>query len=105
MWSRLTVMVLASAALVHGAAWGQDSRNEQDLNQILPQKIRAKLAEQGFKDVKVSPGSFVVSAKDKDGHRVVMLIGPTETTMMTVPEENPSQAQVPDSGKDQIIQQ
>jgi hypothetical protein len=105
MWSRLTIMVLASAALMQGAAWGQDTRTDQDLNQVLPQKIREKLTEQGFKDVKVNPGSFVVSAKDQDGNRVVFMIGPTETTMMTLPDENPSQAQVPDSGKDQIIQQ
>jgi hypothetical protein len=104
MWSRMTVLGLAVAALMQGAAWAQDSSSkDEDPNQVMPQKIREKLSEQGFRDIKVAPGSYVVSARDQDGHRVMMLIGPTETTMMRMPKESPSQAQTPD--KDEIIQQ
>src|SRR5689334_21312638 len=66
MSSRLTVAILASAVLMQGTAWGQESKPGEDPNQVLPQQIREKLTEQGYKDVKVTPGSFVVSARDQD---------------------------------------
>lgn len=77
---------------------------DADPNQSVPQKIRDRLAADGYQDIQVAPGSYVVSAKDKNGQRVMMLIGPTSTTMMKVPD-NPSTAQVPDNSKDEIIQQ
>jgi hypothetical protein len=91
----LAAATLASAALAQS--------KEADPNQALPDKIREKLTAEGYQDVKVTPGSFVVSAKDKDGHRVMMLIGPTSMTMMKVPD-SPSIAQTPDN-KDEVIQQ
>jgi hypothetical protein len=102
MW-RMIVPALASVAFLHGAAWAQSTATD-DINQTLPQKIRDELTAQGFKDVKVTAGSYVVSAKDKDGADVVMVIGPNQTTMLKRPS-NPSQAQLPDVGKDEIIQQ
>jgi hypothetical protein len=98
---RIILPALAIVAFASGAAWAQPK--EEDPNQSLPNKIREKLTAEGYQDVKVAPGSFVVSAKDKDGNRVMMLIGPTSMTMMKVPD-NPSTAQSP-SDKDEIIQQ
>jgi len=98
---RTIVTALAVAACASSAAWAQSKTD--DPNQSLPDKIREKLTADGYQDVKVAPGSYVVSAKDKDGHRIMMLIGPTSTTMMKVPD-NPSTAQSP-SNKDEIIQQ
>jgi hypothetical protein len=97
---RTILPALAALALGSGAAWAQSK--DVDPNQV-PDKIREKLSAEGYQDVKVAPGSYVVSAKDKDGNRVVMLIGPTSMTMMKVPD-NPSTAQTPDN-KDEIIQQ
>ena len=34
-----------------------------------------------------------------------MMIGPTSMTVMKVPDKNPSQAQVPGTNNDEIIQQ
>ena len=51
--------------------------------QSLPQKIKQKLQQQGFSDVQVVPGSFIVSAKDKDGDPVNMVIGPNSMMIMT----------------------
>ncbi|HSI00567.1 MAG TPA: PepSY domain-containing protein [Reyranella sp.] len=104
MWSRL-ICVAAATALATGVAVAQDASRNDDLLQAMPQKIRDKLTAQGFKDVKVTPGSYVVSARDQDGQRVVIVIGPTETTMMKLPDANPSQAQTPNKDGDQIIQQ
>lgn len=81
----------------------QASNPNDETLQVLPRKIREKLEAQGFQDVRVTPGAFLVSTRDKDGQRILMMIGPTEATEMKVPDEHPSQAQNPDD--DQIIQQ
>jgi hypothetical protein len=59
----------------------------------IPQEIRDKLKAEGFSDVKVVPGSYLVSAKDKNGDPVTMIIGPNSMTMFTMGKE---QAQVPE---------
>jgi hypothetical protein len=51
--------------------------------QKIPEQIKAKLRQDGFTDVRVIPGSFLVSAKDKNGNKVNMIIGPNSMTMMT----------------------
>ena len=125
MLGRLILPACASLALLAGLAWaqsptpndkaqGNDTQNDnkgmsdQEM-QHGPQKLREKLAADGYTDVKIAPGSYVVSAKDKDGHKVMMMIGPTSMTMMKVPDNDPSndpsQAQVPGTSKDDIIQQ
>ena len=91
-------------ALIPGVAWAQSIAKNDEAIQQMPQKLRDKLTAQGYSDVKIAPGSYIVSAKDKDGHRVMMMIGPTSMTMMKVPDQNPSQAQTPDRD-DEIIQQ
>ncbi len=114
MLGRLTVPACAALALLAGPAWAQSpSPNAQTDNPEMsdqeiqqgPQKLREKLAQDGYTDVKIAPGSYIVSAKDKDGNKVVMMIGPNSMTMMKVPDKDPSQAQVPGAGKGEIIQQ
>ena len=114
MFARLIVPVYASLALVAGPAWPQSpAPNAQNTSpgisdqeiQHGPQKLREKLAQDGYTDVQIAAGSYIVSAKDKDGNKVVMMIGPTSMTVMKVPDNSPSQAQVPDSKNDEIIQQ
>jgi hypothetical protein len=114
---RLIVPACASLALLSGVAWAQaptqngaksDQSNKGMSDQEIehgPQKLREKLAADGFSDVKIAAGSYIVSAKDKDGNKVVMMIGPHSMTMMKVPDKDPSQAQVPGTSNDQIIQQ
>src|SRR3569833_3808112 len=50
--------------------------------QNLPAQIRSKLEQDGFTDVNVVPGSFLVSAKDKGGDPVTMIIGPNSMMML-----------------------
>jgi hypothetical protein len=57
--------------------------NARQTAQNLPQEIRAKLKDDGFTDVKVVPGSFIVSAKDKRGEPMIMMIGPNSMMMVT----------------------
>ena len=120
MLGRLILPTCASLALLAGAAvaqspapndnpQGNDAQNNNGMSdqeiQHGPQKLRDKLAQDGYTDVKIAPGSYVVSAKDKDGQTVLMTIGPHSMTMMKVPDKDPSQAQVPGTSNDQIIQQ
>jgi hypothetical protein len=109
---------LATAALGATVAWAQSPPSsaapdrpavETDDAQNLPQKIRDKLTADGFKDVQVVPNSFIVSAKDKDGNPVMMLIGPNGMTVVKKSETGPpsgppSTAEHKDS-QDQIIQE
>lgn len=53
-------------------------------SQNVPQELKQKLASQGFSDVKVVPGSYIVSAKDKDGNPVTMIIGPNSMTVFAL---------------------
>jgi hypothetical protein len=67
----------------HSAARAGSSETQAQTPQNLPQEIRNKLSQQGFTDIKVVPGSFLVSAKDKEGDPVNMVIGPHSMTMFS----------------------
>ncbi len=47
------------------------------------QNLKRDLAKNGYSDVQVMPTSFFVRAKDKNGQRVMMMIGPDSVTMIT----------------------
>ncbi|MDA9426029.1 hypothetical protein XH87_25880 [Bradyrhizobium sp. CCBAU 53415] len=49
----------------------------------MPREIKQKLQKQGFSDINVVPGSFIVSAKDSNKDPVMMVIGPHSLTMFT----------------------
>jgi hypothetical protein len=90
---------------------------QQDAIRKLPDKIKDKLTAEGFSDVTVVPGSFIVSGKDKDGKSVMMLIGPNSMSVMTTAQQgqqmdmddDKSIAQSPankdSNGQDGMIQQ
>ena len=73
---------------------------EQDM-QSVSDKIREKLAADGYKDITVMPTSYAVSATDKEGKPVLLLIGPSSAATL---QRAPEQAQSP-PGKDDFIQQ
>jgi hypothetical protein len=99
MLRHLIAPALLSAALVPAATFSQTTATDEALRN-LPQKIHDELAAKGFKDVKIVPGSYIVSGKDKDGNPVMMVIGPNSMTMMTgAPDDGsgaPSIAESPD---------
>jgi len=99
---RWRIILPALAAVAFAASPALAQSKDEDASSI-PQKLRDKLTADGYQDVKITPGSYIVTARDKDGHRVMMQIGPTSMTMMKIPD-NPSTAQVPDN-KDELIQQ
>jgi hypothetical protein len=88
MLARLLAATVLAAGLLQGTAFAQDnSAKSSDTGataenaQTLPQELADKLKDQGFTDIKVVPGSFIVSAKDKNGDPVGMVIGPHSMTM------------------------
>lgn len=62
---------------------GTSTAQPNQTPQALPGEIKQKLQQQGFTDVQVIPGSFLVSAKDKQGDPVNMVIGPHSMMIMT----------------------
>ena len=56
----------------------------QNLNsQSLQQQVNQNLQQAGFTDIKIMPESFLVRAKDKSGHPVMMIINPDSVTAVT----------------------
>lgn len=66
------------------SAKSSSSMSADQSQQSLPTQIQNKLRDQGFTNVEVVPGSFLVSARDKQGDPVTMIIGPNSMTMFTV---------------------
>ena len=71
---------------MQGAAFAQNENSKAN-SQPLPQQITQKLKDQGFTDVQVVPGSFLVSAKEKQGDPVSMIIGPHSMTAFVMSDE------------------
>ncbi len=85
--STLLVAALAQGAYAQTSSSSSPSTqsNAQAAQQAqsLPAEIKNKLTQDGFTNVTVVPGSFVVSAKDKHGDPVMMMIGPNSMTILT----------------------
>lgn len=47
------------------------------------QRLRQSLLRAGFRDVQIMPQSFLVRAKDQDGHPVIMEVNPDSMTAIT----------------------
>jgi hypothetical protein len=83
--SLLSVLIAQATAFAQQAGSGQATPSmSEDATQALPQEIKQKLASHGFQDVRVIPESFLISAKDKDGKPITMIISPTAMTVLTV---------------------
>ncbi len=72
-----------NASTIKNGSNSANATNAQQTAQNLPDQIRAKLKDDGFTNVKVVPGSFIVSARDKRGEPVTMMIGPDSMMMVT----------------------
>ena len=52
----------------------------KDATQTIQQLIQERLASAGFTDIQMVPNSFLISAKDRDGHPVTMMASPSAVT-------------------------
>ena len=89
MFTRLLISAAAASLFAFPALAADSSTNTATTSnatqttQNLPAEIRSKLEQDGFTDVNVVPGSFLVSAKDKSGDPATMVIGPNSMMMLT----------------------
>ena len=90
------IFTVAIATLASTTAWAQSSGPgpREDYGQQVMQKIHDDLTAKGFKDVRVVPGSFIVSGTDQQGNPVMMLIGPDSMTVLA-PADSGDSSQPP----------
>ncbi len=72
----------SSSSMSPSGSSTQNSSSAQ-ATQNIPREIKQKLSQDGFTNVQVVPGSYLVSAKDKNGDPVMMVIGPHSMTIMS----------------------
>jgi hypothetical protein len=106
-------LISSLAALALGAAAPSIARTNpsdpgattdtEEKGSPVSEKLRARLAADGYKDITILPMSYAVSATDKDGKPVLLLIGPAgASTVLDV--EEPATAQSPDDAAKQMQQ-
>ena len=54
--------------------------NDAQTTQFVANALRTRLAHAGFTDIEMLPTSFLVRAKDADGHAVLLQVSPDEVT-------------------------
>jgi hypothetical protein len=98
---RMMSLALVSVALANGPAVAQST----DTTENVSKKLHDDLTARGFTDVKVVPQAFLISAKDKDGNPLVMLVGPNSMTVLSVPpSDDPNTAESKDGDKKPVQQ-
>jgi hypothetical protein len=101
--SALAMLVVAGAAPAIANTSDVPATTESNDNAALTEQIRAKLAEDGYKDITILPTTYAVSATDKTGKPVLLLIGPQSSTVLQG-TQNPSTAESPDGDKKEMQQ-
>jgi hypothetical protein len=101
--SALAMLVVAGAAPAIANTSDVPATTESNDNAALTEQIRAKLAEDGYKDITILPTTYAVSATDKTGKPVLLLIGPQSSTILQG-TQNPSTAESPDGDKKEMQQ-
>ena len=101
--SALAMLVVAGAAPAIANTSDVPATTESNDNAALTDQIRAKLAEDGYKDITILPTTYAVSATDKTGKPVLLLIGPQSSTILQG-TQNPSTAESPDGDKKEMQQ-
>jgi hypothetical protein len=98
MMTRFLATALLAAGLPQAALAVSDANKQPSNSQSstiqnperLPDELRQRVTDAGFTDVKVVPSSFVVQAKNKAGHPVLMQISPDSMTILTAIPVNTS---------------
>ncbi len=103
--SALAMLVMAGAAPAIAKTSDAPATTESSDSAAMTEKIRAKLTEDGYKDITILPTTYAVSATDKTGKPVLLLIGPQSSTILQGTENpDPSTAESPDGDKKEMQQ-
>jgi hypothetical protein len=73
-----------------------DASNE--VMQSIQQSIQTRLVQAGFTDIQMVPTSFLISAKDRDGHTVMLMVSPDSITQLEEASPSEGGGQDEDSG-------
>ena len=74
--STLAMFALAGAAPTIAKTVDTPLPAESNDNFSMTEEIRARLIADGYKDISILPTAYAVSATDKNGKSVLLLIGP-----------------------------
>lgn len=99
--SALAMLALAGAPAV--AKTSDAPATSEGNDGAMTEQIRARLTADGYKDITILPTTYAVSATDKTGKPVLLLIGPGSSTVLQG-DDNPSQAESPDGAKKEMQQ-
>jgi hypothetical protein len=103
--SALAMLALAGAAPAIAKTSDAPATIDGNENAALTEQIRARLTADGYKDITILPTTYAVSATDKTGKPVLLLIGPQSSTVLQGTENpDPSTAQSPDDNKKEMQQ-
>jgi hypothetical protein len=105
--SALAMLALASAepsiAKTSDAPTDTPSAAGVENTTPIPDQLRARLTEDGYKDITILPTTYAVSATDKSGKPVLLLIGPGSSTVLEG-ADTPATAESKDGAKKEIQQ-
>ncbi len=101
--SALAMLALAGAPAI-AKTTDVPATTEGNDNGAMTEQIRARLTADGYKDITILPTTYAVSATDKTGKPVLLLIGPQSTTTLEGTDQDPSTAQSPDGDKKEMQQ-
>ena len=101
--SALAMLVVAGAAPAIAKTSDVPATTEGTDNAAMTEQIRARLTADGYKDITILPTTYAVSATDKTGKPVLLLIGPQSSTILQG-TQNPSTAESPDGDKKEMQQ-
>src|SRR6185437_15767412 len=93
--SALAILVLAGAAPAMAETSDVPATKESTDVSPVTDRIRARLTADGYKDITILPTTYAVSATDKTGKPVLLLIGPQSTTTTLEGTDSPDTAQSP----------
>ena len=103
--SALAMLAVAGAAPGFAKTSDAPPTIESNDNAALTEQIRAQLTADGYKDITILPTTYAVSATDKTGKPVLLLIGPQSSTILQGTENpDPSTAESPDGNKKEMQQ-
>ncbi|HEY4170091.1 MAG TPA: hypothetical protein VGM96_25080 [Reyranella sp.] len=102
--SALALLALAGAPAIAETSDVPATTEGNDTAGVTDQ-IRARLIADGYKDITILPTTYAVSATDKAGKPVLLLIGPQSSTVLEgTGGPDPSAARSPDGDKKEMQQ-
>jgi hypothetical protein len=102
--SALAMLALSAAAPAFAKTSDDPTPAPSGDKAPITDQLRARLTADGYKDITILPTTYAVSATDKAGKPVLLLIGPGSSTVLQGDDKDPSQAESPGGDKKEMQQ-